>query len=76
METWVIHHSSATIHRCAVNAAELPLHVGNMGFRGTEVFSHIQSKEQRRVSRTYTSYVWCPECEAVMAAGGQRRGVE
>ncbi len=74
METWIVHHPTATIHRCAANASALPAHLDAINFRGAELFTRVQGREQRHLARTYSNYTCCAECEAALCDGAKHRG--
>lgn len=66
METWIVHHTNTTIHRCAADAAVLPLHLDTIDLRAAEIFTHISVRKQRYLERIYSSYACCEECEATL----------
>ena len=74
METWVIHHTNMTIHRCAANTEALPPHLDDIDFRGAEIFARIPAREQRHLAQAYSSYACCEECEAALLHPLKHRG--
>lgn len=66
METWIVHHTNTTIHRCAADAAVLPLHLDQIDLRAAEIFTHISARKQRHLAQAYSSYACCEECEAAL----------
>jgi hypothetical protein len=74
METWIVHHTNTTIHRCAANAPALPSHLEAIDFRNAEIFTRIQGRELRHLARAYSSYICCEECEAALLNPVKHRG--
>ncbi|MGC9215414.1 hypothetical protein [Acidithiobacillus sp.] len=74
METWIVHHTNTTIHRCAANTAALPSHLDDLDFRGAEIFTRIPAREQRHLAQAYSSYACCEECEAALLHPVKHKG--
>lgn len=66
METWIVHHANATIHRCAANTPALPSHLDEVDLCNAEIFTRIAAREQYHLACIYSNYVSCEECEAVL----------
>ena len=55
METWIVHHTNTTIHRCAANAPALPSHLDDIDFRGAEIFTRIPARGSSVISHVLTA---------------------